>query len=237
MRDSKRDTDVYNNLLDSVGEGEGWMIWENSIETCMLSYVKQITSPGSMHETGCSGLVHWDDPEGWDGERGGRWGSWWGTPVHPWLIYVNVWQKTTTILKIKLSHKEYCGSRRQLFFFLIYLFSTLQDCSGFCHILTWIGHGCTCIPHPEPPFLLPPHPIPQGHPSAQALSTLSYASNLDWWSISHMIIYMFQCYSLKSSHPCLLPQSPKVCSLHLCLFCSLTYRVIVTIFLNSIYMH
>ena len=48
------------------------MVWENSIETCILSYVKQITSPGSMRETGCSGLVHWDDPEGWDGEGGGR---------------------------------------------------------------------------------------------------------------------------------------------------------------------
>ena len=43
-----------------------------SIETCILSYVKQITRPGSMHETGCSGLVHWDDPEGWGGEGGGR---------------------------------------------------------------------------------------------------------------------------------------------------------------------
>ena len=71
MRDSKRDTDVLNSLLDSVGEGEGGMIWENGIETCKLSYVKRIASPGSMHETGCSGLAHWDDPEGWDGERGG----------------------------------------------------------------------------------------------------------------------------------------------------------------------
>ena len=71
MRDSKRDTDVKNRLLDSVGEGEGGMIWENSIETCILSYVKQIASPGSMHETGCSGLVYWDDPEGWDGEGSG----------------------------------------------------------------------------------------------------------------------------------------------------------------------
>ena len=48
------------------------MIGENSIETCILSYMKQIASPGSMHETGCSGLVHWDDPEGWDGEGSGR---------------------------------------------------------------------------------------------------------------------------------------------------------------------
>ena len=72
MRDSKRDTDIKNRLLDSVGEGKGGMIWENSTETCILSYVKQIASPGSMHETGCSGLVHWDDPEGWDGEGSRR---------------------------------------------------------------------------------------------------------------------------------------------------------------------
>ena len=72
MWDSKRETDVKNSLLDSVGEGEGGMIWENSIETCILSYVEQIASPGSMHETGCSGLEHPDDPEGWDGEGGGR---------------------------------------------------------------------------------------------------------------------------------------------------------------------
>ena len=50
MRDNKRDTDVSNSLLDSVGEDEGGMIWENSIETCILSYVKQIASPGLMHE-------------------------------------------------------------------------------------------------------------------------------------------------------------------------------------------
>ena len=72
MRDSKRDTDVYNSLLDSVGEDEAGMIWENSTETCIISYVKQITSPGSMHETGCSGLVYWEYPEGGDGEGGGN---------------------------------------------------------------------------------------------------------------------------------------------------------------------
>ena len=64
MQDSRRDTDVKNRLLDSVGEDEGGMVWENSIETCILLYVKYISSPGSMHETGHSGLVHWDDPEG-----------------------------------------------------------------------------------------------------------------------------------------------------------------------------
>ena len=55
-----------------MGEGEGGMIWENGIETCILSYVKRITSPGSMHDTGCSGLVHWDDPgDGMGREMGG----------------------------------------------------------------------------------------------------------------------------------------------------------------------
>ena len=48
------------------------MIWENGIETCKLSHVKRITILGSMHDTACVGLVHWDDPEGWDGEGGGR---------------------------------------------------------------------------------------------------------------------------------------------------------------------
>ena len=72
MQDSKRDTDVKNRLLDSMGEDEGEMIWEISTETCILPSVKQIANAGSIHETGCSGLVHWDDPEGWDGEGGGR---------------------------------------------------------------------------------------------------------------------------------------------------------------------
>ena len=127
--------------------------------------------------------------------------------------------------------------KRNLFIYFNWRLTILQYCSGFCQTSTRISHGCTCVPHPEPPSHSPPHYIPQGHPSAPALNTLSHVLNLDWQSISHMIIYMFQCYSLKTSHPRLLPQSPKVCSLHLCLFCCLTYRVIVTIFLNSIYVH
>ena len=54
-----------------MGEGEGGMIWENGIETCIISYMKQIASPRSMQGTGCLGLVHWDDPEGWYGKGGG----------------------------------------------------------------------------------------------------------------------------------------------------------------------
>ena len=94
------------------------------------------------------------------------------------------------------------------------------------------GHVSPLL-NPPPTFL----PIPSLRVIPVHQSTLSHASNLDWQSISHKIIYMFQCYSLKSSHPCLLPQSPKVCSLYLCLFCCFSYRIIITIFLNSIYMH
>ena len=130
---------------------------------------------------------------------------------------------------------------KTLFFKVINLFyleaNTLQYYSGFSHTLTWISHRCTCVPHPEPPPNLPPYPIPQRHPSTLALSILTHALIIDWWSISHMVINVFQCYSLKSSHPHLLPPSPKVSSLALCLFCCLTYRVIITIFLNSIIMH
>ena len=72
------------------------MIWENGIEICKLSHVKRIASPGLMHETGCSGLVHWDDPEGWDGEGGG---SGVQDVEHPWLIHVNVWQNQYNIVK------------------------------------------------------------------------------------------------------------------------------------------
>ena len=72
MRDSKRETDVLNSLLDLVGKSKGGMIWENGTETCKLSYVKQITSPGLIHDTGCLGLVHWEYPEGQDGEGVGR---------------------------------------------------------------------------------------------------------------------------------------------------------------------
>ena len=62
--------------------------------------MKQIASLGSMHETGCSGLVQWDDPEGWDGKGGGRGVQDGGTHVHPWLIHVDVWQKPPQYFKV-----------------------------------------------------------------------------------------------------------------------------------------
>ena len=80
-----------------MGDGEGGMIWENGIETCIISYKKQITSPGLMRDTGCLGLVHWDDPEGWYRERG-EGGSGLGTCVHPWWFHDDVWQNQYNIV-------------------------------------------------------------------------------------------------------------------------------------------
>ena len=121
-----------------------------------------------------------------------------------------------------------------LFFnFILFNFTILY---WFCHISKWICHRYTCVPQPEPPSLLPPHTIPLGCPSAPAPSIQYRASNLDWRLVTYMILYIFQCHSPKSCHPLPLPQSPKDCSIHQCLFCCLVYRVIVTIFLNFIYM-
>ena len=82
-----------------MGEGEGGMIWENGIETCIISYKKRIASLGLMQDTGCLGLVHWDDPERWYGEGGGRRVQDWGTRVHLWQIHVDVWQNKYSIVK------------------------------------------------------------------------------------------------------------------------------------------
>ena len=77
------------------GRGRGWDDLENGTETCIISYVEQIASPGLMHDTGCSGLVHWDDPEGWDGEEGGRGIQ--GTRIHLGGFML-IYGKTNTIL-------------------------------------------------------------------------------------------------------------------------------------------
>ena len=69
------------------------MIWENSIEACILPYVKQMTSANAMHEAGHPKLVLWDNPEGWSEKKGGRRIQIGGIHVYPWLIHVDVWQK------------------------------------------------------------------------------------------------------------------------------------------------
>ena len=80
-----------------MGEGEGGMIWENGIETCIISYKKRIASLGSMQDTGCLGLVHWDDPEGWYGKGGGR-GVQDGKHTYTHDGFMSVYGKINTIL-------------------------------------------------------------------------------------------------------------------------------------------
>ena len=79
------------------GGGRGWMIWENGIETCIISYKKRITSPGSVQDTRSLGLVHWDDPEGWYGEGGGRGVQDW-EHVYTRGGFMLMYGKTNTIL-------------------------------------------------------------------------------------------------------------------------------------------
>ena len=141
-------------------------------------------------------------------------GKWWTVMI----TYINNKSSTTYIFNSFLSY---------FYFTILY---------WVCHTLTWIHHGCIRAPNPVSPSQLPPHIISLDHPCAPAPSILYLVSNIDSCFISYMIVYMFQCHSPKSSHPLPLPQSPKVHSIHLCLFCCLAYRVIITIFLNSIYM-
>ena len=94
-----------------------------------------------------------------------------------------------------------------IFIFTLFYFTILY---WFCHTLTWIHHGCTCVLKHEPPSHLPPHNISLGHPRAPAPSMLYPASDIDWRFVSYMILYTFQCHSPKSSYSLPLPQSPKV---------------------------
>ena len=89
MQNRKRDTDVQNRILDSVGEGKGGMFRENSMETSILSRVKQITSPGWMHETSARAWGTRKTQRNQVEREVGE-GSGWGIHVNPWLIHVNV---------------------------------------------------------------------------------------------------------------------------------------------------
>ena len=83
------------------------------------------------------------------------------------------------------------------YYFILFFYLTILY--WFCHTSTCIHHGCTRVPHPEPPSHLPPHTIPLDHPSAPASSILHPALNLDWWFISYMILYRFQCQTGQSN--------------------------------------
>ena len=90
---------IYQAFLKIVKYTEARMIWENSTETCILSIVKQITSPGLMHETSAQGwYTRMTQRDGMGREVGGD--SEWGTHIHLWLIHVNVWQKPPQYYKV-----------------------------------------------------------------------------------------------------------------------------------------
>ena len=80
-----------------MGEGAGGMIWDNGIETRIISYMKRVASPGLMHDTGCLGLVHWDHPEGWYGEGGGKRVQD-GENMYTCSGFILIYGKTNTIL-------------------------------------------------------------------------------------------------------------------------------------------
>ena len=117
MKNRKRDTDVLDRLLDSVGEGEGGMFWEKSTET--VYYQEWNRSPaqvGCMRWVLRAGALGRPRGMGW----GGRWerGSGWGTHVNPWLIHVSVWQKALQYckiirLQIKKKKKDYVVRNRR----------------------------------------------------------------------------------------------------------------------------
>ena len=101
------------------------------------------------------------------------------------------------------------------FIFISWRLITLQYCSGFCYTLTWISHGFTCVPHPDPLSHLRPHPIPLGLSNAPALSTCLMHPT---WTGDLFHIWQYNCFNAILSEHRLLPQSPKVCSIHLLFF-------------------
>ena len=152
------------------------------------------------------------------------------TPVYFTAVYYLSAYESTSLAMV-LSHL--------IFFFPFISISwrliTLQYCSGFCHTLTWISHGGTCVPHPDPPSHLPLYPIPLGLPSVPGLSTCLMHPT---WAVI--------CFTLDNIHVSMLfswniPPSPspteskRLFYTSVSLFCS-AYRVIINIFLNSIYM-
>ena len=105
------------------------------------------------------------------------------------------------------------------FIFIRWRLITLQYCSGVCRALTWISHGFTCVPHPDPPPTSLPIPSLWVTPVHQPRALVSCIQP-GLASVSPLIAYIFRCCSLRAPHPRLLPQSPKVCSVHLSLFLS-----------------
>ena len=151
-----------------------------------------------------------------------------------WQFYLLCSYVTSSNLSVCLG-EIHSSLSLDLFLKFISIGELLQYCDGFCHTLAWTGHRYTGVPSllNAPPTSLPTSSLQVVR--ALALGSLHHTSTSHWPSISHMAMYMFQCYFLKSSH--LLPRlCPKVYSLCLCFLCCPAWRMVGTIFLDSIYM-
>ena len=166
----------------------------------------------------------------------GRWGPAWGAAdtqfcvsTHLLPIAGKVWTAFSSLICMDIP-------RGSSFFFFNWRILSLQCCVGFCHTVMWISHRYTYVPS-----LLNLPPTSQPFPPLWVFTE-------DWFELPEsyrrfplailwVVMYMFQCYSLNSSHPLLPPLCPQVCSLCLCLHCYPTNRFISTIFLDSIYIY
>ena len=118
------------------------------------------------------------------------------------------------------------------FFYLYFNCRIIKYCDGFCLILTWVWHRYIHMP-PSSCSLLPP--LSPGCHRALALGFQCHTANSHWPSVLHMVICVFQCYSLKSSHTLRPLPCPKVHSLFLFLLCCPAHRITSTIFLDAIH--
>ena len=148
-----------------------------------------------------------------------------------------MWTESSQMYKEDFKEAKEPVIKLSLFIFLLFFnffFFYFTILYWFCHTSTCINHGHTHVPHPEPLTSLPIPSLwvtPVHQPQASCILHQT-------WTGDSFLIWYYTCFSaILPNHPSLpLPQSPKDCSIHQCLFCCLVHRVVVTIFLNSIYL-
>ena len=135
----------------------------------------------------------------------------WGANI---LLKGNLWRQITLMKNPAIFYLKIQKQSKMNIFFKLFFFYLWWILSYIEMKQPWV-YMCSPSQSPLPP---PSPPVPCRFSQCTRSERLSHASNLGWWSVSPYIIYMFQCCSLETSHPCLLPQSLKDCSINLCLF-------------------